>query len=433
MSLEVSNKSDIKTNIYFRLSLLLFAGLLLRIYLSTTIAFEGDFNTWIGWGNALSKDGFSNFYSRNWCDYMPGYLYVLRFLSEVHQEAPWLSPYILFKLPANLADLGITVLIFIALRPISSLRIAIISSIVYFFNPAALSNSTFWGQVDSFHAFPVLLAIMLCLRKKYILSGLFAATAFMIKPQSIVLFPIIGFIAISPFFSSLNRWGFKNFVPGIKIIIAAFLTCILISLPFIWERLDSLFYIFIEPFALIRERFDAAYDQYKYTSLNSFNFWGLFAMWWNDEDLFWGLKFKTWGTIIFAGFYSMIFISLFRFKIFLKKNYIEHQFLIYQAVTLILFSLFLFVTRAHERHLLPSIVFFTLIIFRSWIFPYLYAIVSGVYVCNMIYSYIQLTTSYKGVPDSIERILVPTMSILYMISFLVMFIIFLKHTFRQRI
>jgi Gpi18-like mannosyltransferase len=433
MSSEVINRSGLKHNVYFRLSLILFAGLLLRIYLSTLISFEGDFNTWQGWGNGLVKDGFSHFYARNWCDYMPGYLYVLRLLSEIRDAIPWLSPQILFKLPANLADLGISILIFIVLRPISSVKVAMISSVAYFFNPAVLSNSTLWGQIDSFHAFPILLAIILCLRKYYIWSGLFAALAFMIKPQSIVLFPVIGFIAISPFFISHNRWRFLNFVPGLKILITAIITCTIITMPFIWDRFDSFFYIFTGPLDLITERFNAAYGQYEYTSLNAFNFWGSFSMWWSDKDIFLGLTLKTWGTIIFAVFYSTIFISLFRFKLFIKKSYIEYQYLIFQAVTLILFSLYLFVTRAHERHLLPAIVFFTLIIFRSWIFPYLYAIVSGVYVCNMIFSYIQLTTSYKGIPDNIEMILSASMSIMYMIAFFIVFIHFLKHAFRQKI
>lgn len=448
MNSEVANKSDFRNNIYFQLSLILFVGFLLRIYLSTLISYEGDFGTWQGWGRALTKDGFTHFYERNWCDYMPGYLYILRLLSEIQQANSWLSPYILFKLPANLADLGISILIFIALRPVSNARIAMISSIVYFFNPAVLSNSTFWGQVDSLHAFPILLAIILCLRKYYILAGLFAAVAFMIKPQSIVLFPIIGFISIVPFFNSQNRWEIRNFIPGIKIILTVYLVCIIITLPFIWNKLDSFFYIFIGPLELVKERFDAAYDQYKFTSLNTFNFWGSFAMWWNDETIFWGLSYKTWGTVIFATFYSLIFVSLFRFKIFLKKIYtdyqygvfqaatkkiyIDYQFIIFQAVTLILFSLFLFVTRAHERHLLPAIVFFTLIMFRSWIFPYLYAIVSGVYVCNMIYSYIQLTTSYEGVPDNVESILVPSMSLLYMIAFFIVFAHFLLHSNRKK-
>ena len=431
MNLEVAKKYDLKNNVYLQLSLVLLAGFLLRLFLSTLITYEGDFGAWQGWGRALSNDGFSQFYDKNWCDYMPGYLYILWILNELHTAMPWLSVHILFKLPANLSDLGISILIFVVLRPIASTRIAVISSLVYFFNPASLSNSTFWGQVDSVHAFPILLSIILGLRKQFVLSGLFAALAFMIKPQTIVLFPIIGLIAIDPLFRSLNRWDIKNFIPGTKIIITVIVTCTIITLPFIWDKFDSFFYIFTGPIELIKERFDTAYEQYKFASLNTFNFWGALAMWRSDELLFLGLSYKSWGTLIFGTLFTIIFASLFKFN--LRKNRDkEYTYLIFQGVTLILFALFLFVTRAHERHLLPSIVFFTLIMFRSWIFPYLYAIVSGVYVCNMIYSYIQLTTEYSGVPDEIENVLIPFMFVLYLIAFVVVFLNFLNHALKQK-
>jgi len=70
MNLEVAKKPDLKKNVYLQLSLILLAGFLLRIYLSTLIAYEGDFGTWQNWGRALSDDGFSQFYNKNWCDYM---------------------------------------------------------------------------------------------------------------------------------------------------------------------------------------------------------------------------------------------------------------------------------------------------------------------------------------------------------------------------
>ena len=432
MNLEVAKKYDLKNNVYLQLSLVLLAGFLLRLFLSTLITYEPDFGAWQGWGRALSNDGFSQFYDKNWCDYMPGYLYILWILNELHSALPWLSVHILFKLPANLSDLGISILIFVALRPIASTRIAMVSSLVYFFNPASLSNSTFWGQVDSVHAFPILFSIILGLRKRFVLSGLFAALAFMIKPQSIVLFPIIGFIAIDPFLRSTDRWNIKNFIPPAQIVITIIVTCIIITLPFIWDKLDSFFYIFTGPIELIKERFDAAYEQYKIASLNTFNFWGAFAMWKSDELLFLGFSYKFWGTLIFGTFFNIIFASLFKFNLNVKRSDKEYTYLIFQAVTLILFALFLFVTRAHERHLLPSIVFFTLIMFRSWIFPYLYAIVSGVYVCNMIYSYIQLTTEYGGVPDHIEMFLIPSMFVLYLIAFVVVFLDFLKHTLKYK-
>ncbi len=432
MNLEVAKKSDLKNNVYLQLSLVLLAGFLLRLFLSTLITFEGDFAAWQDWGRALSNDGFSQFYDKNWCDYMPGYLYILWILNEIHSALPWLSVHILFKLPANLSDLGISILIFVALRSIASTRIAMVSSLVYFFNPASLSNSTFWGQVDSVHAFPILFSIILGLRKRFVLSGLFAALAFMIKPQSIVLFPIIGFIAIDPFLRSTERWNIKNFIPPAQIVITIIVTCIIITLPFIWDKLDSFFYIFTGPIELIKERFDAAYEQYKIASLNTFNFWGALAMWKSDELLFLGLSYKSWGTIIFGTFYTLVFVSLFKFNLQRKNRDKEYTYLIFQCVTLILFALFLFVTRAHERHLLPSIVFFTLIMFRSWIFPYLYAIVSGVYVCNMIYSYIQLTTRYSGVSDEIEMVLIPFMFVLYLIAFALVFLDYLNRTLKQK-
>lgn len=430
MNLEVDSKYSLNRP-YIQLSILLLIGFLFRIYLSTLISYEGDMGVWQWWGEGLSKFGFSKFYDNYWCDYMPGYLYVLRFLTDIQTELPWLSSDILFKLPANLSDLGISILIYLILKPISSARIAIFSSIAYFYNPAALSNSTFWGQVDSFHAFPILLAIILVLRKKFVLAGLFAALAFMIKPQTIVLFPIIGFIALEPFFRSENRWNIKNFVPGTKIILAAIVTCIVITLPFIWNEINSFFYIFTGPLDLIIERFEKAYEQYKIASLNTFNFWGVFAMWKSDETIFLWLTYKNWGTLIFGVFYALIFAFFFRYKLFNKHSREEYTYLIFQAVTLILFSLFLFVTRAHERHLLPSIVFFTLILYRSWIFPYLYAIVSGVYVCNMIYSYIELTTEYQGVSENLQSILVPIMFLLYFTAFIIVLLNFFKRTIKK--
>jgi hypothetical protein len=99
---------------------------------------------------------------------------------------------------------------------------------------------------------------------------------------------------------------------------------------------------------------------------------------------------------------------------------------------LVLFTLFLFVTRAHERHLLPMIVFFTLITFRTWIFWYLYAIVSGVYVFNMVYSYIQLTTLYKGIPRDYTTYFIPGMFIMYLIAYIIVLLSFVVSTSKYK-
>lgn len=431
MSSGTANRFEYLKNPYVRFSLILLLGFVLRVIFSSYLTYENDFLAWKIWGAQISEVGFSRFYDNFWCDYMPGYLYVLWGLDRVHSAFHGFSPDILFKLPANLADLGISVSIFFALRRITTVRNAMIASVVYIFNPASLSNSTFWGQVDSFHALPIILSIMAALGRRFFLSGALAALAFMIKPPSIVVFPLIGLIAIEPLFKDYPKLTLKTFIPAIKVGVAIIITSVIVTLPFIWDKLDSIAYLFTGPAELIKARFDAAYEQYPHASLNAFNFWGSVAMWRDDALLFMGISYKSWGTIIFASIYALIAGLLLR-VVYINRGDRNREFsyFIYQAITLILFSLFLFITRAHERHLLPAIVFFTLLTYRHWILWYLYAIVSLVYVLNMVYSYVQLTTLYRGIPEVYAGLFIPGMFLLYLLVFVLLLYDFIKNTLR---
>jgi len=426
MSSGTADRSNFLKNPAGLLVLILAAGFLLRIFLSLFLTYYPDFNTWQMWGSQMATSGFGKFYERHWCDYMPGYLYILWMLNGIHKIVPWIPVEILFKLPANLADLGISILIFFWIRGIASAKTALICAAAYFFNPAALSNSTFWGQVDSFHAFPIMLSVFLGLRKKFFLSGLFIALAFMIKPQSIVVFPVIGLLAARSVIAPRLNFRRESILPVLLFLVAVALTIFIVSLPFIWSKLDSVAYAFTGPVELIISRFQAAYGEYKYTSLNAFNFWGAAAMWESDEKVKLGLALRTWGTIAFMMFYALVSGLLVFFTVVKSEVKKDYAYLVPEAITLILFALFLVVTRAHERHLLPAIVFFTLIAFRSWILWYLYAIVSCVYVINMVYSHIQLTTRYSGIqnlgiPKNIEEACIWGMMLLYVTALIVIF------------
>ncbi|MCL4245796.1 MAG: DUF2029 domain-containing protein [Candidatus Dadabacteria bacterium] len=427
MSSGTAERADFLKNPATLLAVILAAGFALRIFLSLFLTYEPDFNTWRGWGAQISESGFGKFYDRHWCDYMPGYLYVLWALDGIHKAIPWFPVEILFKLPANLADLGISALIFFWVRGVASAKTALICATAYFFNPAALSNSTFWGQVDSFHAFPIMLSVFLGLRRKFFLSGLFIALAFMIKPQSIVVFPVIGLLAARSVISPRLNFRPGSILPVLLFLAAIAITIFIISLPFIWDKLDSVAYAFTGPVDLIISRFQAAYAQYEYTSLNAFNVWGAVAMWADDEIVKLGLALKTWGTIAFMTFYAFVGCLLVFFTAVKSDVKRDYAYLVPEAITLILFALFLIVTRAHERHLLPAIAFFTLIVFRSWIFWCLYAIVSCVYVINMAYSHLQLVTKYAGVQtvlgisENLARVYIWIMMLLYVAAFTVIF------------
>mgnify|MGYP001354126785 CR=1 FL=1 len=427
-----SRKNEIRgylSDPYVRFFLILAAGLALRIFLSQFLTYRRDFSAWTGWGQQLATVGFGEFYDRYWCDYMPGYLYVLWFLDNVHRALPDVPVDILFKLPANLADLGISIVIFFSLKLITGSRNAMIASVVYFFNPAALSNSTFWGQVDSVHTLPILLSVYFGLRRKFILSGTFAALAFMIKPQSLVIFPLIGFLGLKPVFETGYKLTVRTLLPSAELVSAALVTAVIVTLPFIWDGIDSAAYLITAPFDLIRERFGAAYGQYTASSLNAFNFWGAFAMWVPDDTTFLGITYRNIGTLIFGAVYALVAGLLIRFTSALRtKDMSDYGYNVFEAVTLVLFTLYLFVTRAHERHLLPTIVFFTLITFRTWVFWYIYAVVSCVYVANMVFSYIQLTTDYKGIPTDYSDYFIPGMFFLYLIAYIIVLLNFVVST-----
>ena len=431
--------------------LLLEFGFVLRILFSPCWTYEGDFGSWKGWAYAISKVGFSGFYDEYWCDYMPGYLYILWLLQHLHTAFPMIPDTILFKLPANLSDLGISILIFFLLRNITSVKNAKIASIVYLFNPASLSNSTFWGQVDSVHTLPLLVSIFLGVRRHFVISIVFAVIAFMIKPQSIVIFPIIGFFVIRDVIrrKKEDRLFLKTFILGVKIFAAAIITIIVITLPYIWDEIakGSLMGTIIEPIRFIKERFFMAYNQYKYTSLNAFNFWSMIhGMWISDQGMFLGITYKRWGTMIFGVFYALIFGFLFLPEVmrrsgvgFKSFEYIKSEnaygvtadglltFRTFHAVTLILFALFLFVTRAHERHFLPTIVFFTMIVFRSRLYWFFYALISLVYVINMFYAYIERYPIH-GFSSSIIEAYIPGMVIILLFVFLFVLADFIKNS-----
>lgn len=428
MNLKVYEHIKSLDRAYFFFIVLLVLGLILRVFLSPYLIYRGDFGSWLGWANQVYSVGFSEFYEKYWCDYMPGYINVLWLLRKIQLFFPGFPVEILYKLPANLSDLGISVLIFYALRKITNKKAAIVSSLVYFFNPASLSNSALWGQVDSVNVLAILLSILFVVRGNYMTSGAFASIAFMIKPQSVVIFPIVGVLSLRNILRRERKFSLEAFMPCIKFVaISIITTYIIIITPYIYGDLKNLSSIFIEPVSFAQDRFFTSYNQYKYASLNAFNFWGTVAMWKSDEIEFFNITYQRWGMAIFSLIYFVIIGLLLRFEMIRKADESgEFLYRVFQAATLILLALFLFVTRAHERHLLPTIVFFSLIAYRFWIYRIFYFLISIVYVINMTYAYVKLQSKWFSV--SAINSFIPDLFFILLFIFLIVFLDFIGRT-----
>jgi dolichyl-phosphate-mannose--protein O-mannosyl transferase len=344
------------------LFLLLFAGLILRLLLSPFGTLELDMNTFIAWSRSLVQNGPQNFYN-SWSDYLPGYAYILWLLGSVNQ---FISSTVLYKFPAIIADLITGLLIYKIVREIKSPKIALLATAIYIFNPAILANSALWGQVDSITAMFALSSVYFA-SKKPMLSAILLSVGTMVKPQAaLALIPVL-------FIAGREKWKLTKLIKYALVGLAVF---ILGFLPF---------YSGGGLVDFVVARLNQTLNQYPYTSVNAFNLWGLTGFWQPD----------TWQNVI--GWLLTILLSVFFAIKLLKIKSGE-----YLLLAWVLLIGFLFMTRLHERHMLPVLAPLAVGVglYPSLIFTYL--ILSFTYVLNLRFAYVWITEDFKNIFTSIE-------------------------------
>jgi len=222
-----------KVKRYLPLLIILVLGFLVRILLSREGLVEmiGDIRPFSEWGDKFWLLGPRNFYfSDDWFYTFPTYpplsslmyaginwlyrhFYILveirnvipvippSFLisfSEIVPKDPfmyWYGYYLLLKLPAIIADLAISLLIYkIIIDVTRDRKKALIGLIVYLFNPITIFLSGVWGQTESLVAFFGFLAFVLAFYKKTALSIPAFLISLYIKPIWIVLVPLYLFL-----------------------------------------------------------------------------------------------------------------------------------------------------------------------------------------------------------------------------------------------
>lgn len=431
------------SSIYSLYIFLLIVGFIFRLELSPYFTFELDLNTFRAWSGALNTHGFGKFYDVIWSDYMPGYMYVLFLLNKIQTAFPDLPYIVLFKLPSTISDLLNALIIFYLLRSYTDIRTAIFTSLVYYFNIALIANSTFWGQIESFHLLPVLLSITLALRGYFSLPIILISISAMIKPQSYVILPFIFLFSVKKDFDETGAGiPYKNLlIKAILTICLVVITVTLITLPFTWEKYSSegVLTPIIKSLILLMERFLSSYNQYQYTSVNAFNFWALTTgMWVNDQQSF-GITYQRWGTVLFALSFLIIIIKYmhsallkpFRIKQFIspvsnklgEDKYYLNSIL---SIVLVFFVLFVFSTRAHERHFFSVVALMSLIVYRSPFYMLSYILVSIIYILNLFYSYLYLYP-FGGFTTSTFTPYISSIVILELIVLLSLFVSYIKN------
>jgi Gpi18-like mannosyltransferase len=367
-------------------------ALFIRVLLAPHVGFYGDLRLFRMWASRLDEVGPHGFYVQGqFADYPPGYLYVLWLLGKL-SAAPG---YLLLKLPAILADLGLAWVagtLAVRLAPAAlkeRLPIRALVAAAVLFNPAVIALSAVWGQVDAVPALLVLSSLLLLftgpqLMRREIGAFLLFAAAISMKPQSGFVLPIMLYALYR---RHLHRRPRSKLLEGtLRIAAPGVLALDLWSISGI-------------PFGLgpveLAEFYSHSASVYPVTSANAFNLWGAVGFWRNDSIgdhavTVAGLSALHFGMLAFV---VGINLTLWRLHNAIERGANEARTMMVAAaiVSVLAFAL---LTRMHERYMFLSLACLAPLVFVRSIRLAL-AGLSGLFVLNLWYPYAYFNSQWK--------------------------------------
>lgn len=334
-------------------SLIIVLAIIIRLITTLIRPYPIDMNGYVVWSNYLAQHGPAEFYGSSGFHvvYAPFYQYFLWLTGELVQafSLPLLTHVYLIKLWSVIFELLGAFLIWTIGKKNKAPIEGFILSIFYFLNPAIFINSSVWGQFDSITATMLIGVILLFINKKNNLAVLLFLVSVLTKPQSALLLPVVLYLYFKDF--RLDR---KSILRGIILLFSGLLVYYAIVIPFyipthlagkIPRFLDQIYWLFDLYFTSVKD--------YPYGTANAFNVWFLLGGQIQHDHLpFLGLNYMTWGMIL------LILGLIFSTVCLIKKKASVHS--IFYSSFLVLFTAFFFMTKMHERYLLPAIIFITI-------------------------------------------------------------------------
>ncbi len=307
------------------------AAFLLRIIIAALYrGHEQDMGCFDAWSYDVFNGGINTFYaSEGFHDYPPGYMYVLYVIGFIRHIIPFSGGalYALIKLPAIICDMLIGYIVYkIAAKKYSS-AISTVFAALWLFNPVSILNSAVWGQVDSVYTLFAVLTLYFLTEKKLFISYFMFAVCLFIKPQALILAPVlIGGIIENVI---LNDFSVKKLMTHIGTGLCAIAAIFLLALPF--------------GIGNVVDQYIKTVGSYPYHTVNAFNLWGAMG--------------KNWtGITSLSEILRNVFIvciSLYSVFIVLKSKK-ESKYYFAGAITVIF--VYMFSTRMHERYAFPAVV-----------------------------------------------------------------------------
>lgn len=394
--------------------LIILFSIIFRGSLSFLPAFEGDQSAFRFWSIKLAENGLNNFYFSDFFTSNPiGFFYILWIIGLFTTHfIPWIIFDttlfdLLLKTPANLADIVTGIFIYFILKHHLSSKWAITGYIFYVFNPAIFFNSAIWGQYDGITALLLTISLYtITTRKNPELALTLFALSLTLKPQTISLAPILGFLLISHY--KILRWSTS--------VLSFIATLILVYTPFFQNNpIYGIFYVN-----------SGSANLFDCTTCFAFNFWGILGNWQNDQIQFFGISYFFLGILLYI--ISLTFILLLKpLSSKLKTPFI------YFISSLVILLFFTFLTRMHERYLFPFFVFFLLygLLSKSRLLIILYFVFSLLHLINLYIPYTYYNSLANTHNSHFFNFLMSSFSTFSIIFFLM--VLFCMRLFSQKV
>ncbi|MBN1314691.1 MAG: glycosyltransferase family 39 protein [Anaerolineales bacterium] len=180
---------------------LLVAGIVfsigIRLWLLPMRGHVFDINQFKTWALAAETHGLLAIYSTSSANYPPLALIPLALAGKVYRS---ISPdfdlsadslTVLIKLPPIFADLLAASVIYDLVKRRFNQRTALVCAVIHALNPAIWYTSAWWGQVESFYALPMLLAVVAMEKKRPASAWAWFAVGLLFKPQAAAIAPVL--------------------------------------------------------------------------------------------------------------------------------------------------------------------------------------------------------------------------------------------------
>ena len=242
------------------------------------------------------------------------------------------------------ADLLLGLLIYKVVKDRSTIKWALISLLLYLFNPAIIYNSAVWGQTDSINNILFFMAILLLIIQKPIFASLIYCCSILLKLSLLPLLPL--FFLLQTLLIRGDK--LKKIILSIVFSSLFIITCTytVSTNPIKW----------LSNFMIANSQGELAY-----ITVYAFNFWWMvFRPKFildipSSGTIFLGITLSTWGYLFFLATVIPLFTKL--ILIFKKEKKVDFD-LVILSVFVTEFLMFLFLPRMHERYLYPVIPFF---------------------------------------------------------------------------